>query len=435
MKALILNGSPTPDAPDAAISAALCDQLQSRGWELEHILLREQKIGTCAGDFFCWIRSPGVCNTNDDNREIAAKIVECDLLILLSPVTFGSYGSTLKRMVDHLIQNVLPFFTHIDGEVHHQPRYARYPNMLAIGWMETPDAASEAIFRTLARRNALNMYARTSVCGVVTGSPSAGDLTTQIAGWLDAVARGDSSPVPALPSPSADPLAAGEPIRRAVLLVGSPRTAKSTSFALGGYLLEQLAGRGVETQTIQLYTTLSSPVKRQALFAALDSADLIVLAFPLYVDSLPAPVTAALEMIAAERAGKRSTQRFVAITNCGFPEAHHCDSALAVCKRFADQAGLTWAGGLALGGGGMINGTPLAQMGGRARYGRKALDMAAVALASGQAIPREAVDLMAKPNIPAWLYLLVAGLSWRQQAKPYGVQKQLRKPPYQKTAA
>jgi hypothetical protein len=219
-----------------------------------------------------------------------------------------------------------------------------------------------------------------------------------------------------------------------VLLVGSPRTAKSTSFALGDYLREQLASQGVETQTIQLYTTLSSPTKRQALFAALDSADLIVLAFPLYVDSLPAPVTAALELIAAQRAGRRTTQRFVAITNCGFPEAHHCAPALAICARFADQAGLTWAGGLALGGGGMINGTPLPALGGRTRMARKALDMAAVALARGQAVPPAAVELMAKLSIPAWAYLLIAGLGWRQQAKPYAAQKQMRLAPYHKTS-
>jgi len=436
MKALILNGSPTSDDSTApAVSAALCNQLQARGWEIEHIVLREQKIGTCAGDFFCWIRNPGVCNTNDDNREIAAKIVQSDLLICLTPVTFGGYASVLKRMVDHQIQNILPFFTHIDGEVHHQPRYPHYPNLLVIGWMDAPDAASEAILRTLVQRNALNMYARTSVCGIVTGSPASDELTAQVTGWLDAISNTVSSPVPALPLITTGPLAVGELTRRAVLLVGSPRTSKSTSFSLGDYLQAQMAKQGVETQTIHLYTTLSSPAKRQALFAALDSADLIVLAFPLYVDSLPAPVTAALELIAAQRAGKRSTQRFVAITNCGFPEAHHCDSALAICARFAEQAGLIWAGGLALGEGGMINGTPLPAMGGRTRKARQSLDMAATALANGHAIPRAAVDLMAKLSVPAWLYLMIAGLNWRLQAKQYKVQQQMRKAPYRDVAA
>ena len=108
-------------------------QLQARGWGAETIVLREQKIGNCAGDFFCWVRSPGVCNVDDDNRVIAAKVVRSDLVIYLTPVTFGGYSSALKRMVDHQIQNISPFFTAIDGEIHHQPRYAAYPDLLVIG--------------------------------------------------------------------------------------------------------------------------------------------------------------------------------------------------------------------------------------------------------------------------------------------------------------
>jgi len=40
---------------------ALTTELEARGWEIEHMQLRETKIGNCAGDFFCWIRSPGLC--------------------------------------------------------------------------------------------------------------------------------------------------------------------------------------------------------------------------------------------------------------------------------------------------------------------------------------------------------------------------------------
>lgn len=435
MKALILNGSLSPDATAEVVSTALCDQLQARGWEREHILLRDQKIGNCAGDFFCWIRNPGMCNTNDDNRAIAAKVVQCDLLIWLTPVTFGGYSAVLKRMVDHLIQNISPFFTHIDGEVHHQRRYPRYPQLLVVGWMDAPDAVGEAIFRNLARRNALNMYAPTTVCDVVIGTSVATELSTQVNGWLDAGANGVSSPVPALPPLPTGPLAPNAPTRRALLLVGSPRTTTSTSSALGGYLLEQLAGHQVETQTIQLYTHLGTAAKRQVLFDALDSADLIVLAFPLYIDSLPAPVIAALDLIVTQRAGKRTNQRMVAISNCGFPEAHHCDTALAICAHFAQQAGLPWAGGLALGEGGMISGAPLPSLGGRTRLARQALAMTAAALATGQAVPRAAADLLAKPSIPAWLYLLVAGFSWRLQARPFNAQKQLRQAPYRKASA
>jgi len=109
MKAILFDGSQTNDITGRRVRAALTVQLQAQGWDVEHIALCEQKIGNCAGDFYCWIRNPGMCNINDDNRAIAESLVASDLLVYLTPVTFGGYASTLKRMVDHQIQNVSPF--------------------------------------------------------------------------------------------------------------------------------------------------------------------------------------------------------------------------------------------------------------------------------------------------------------------------------------
>src|SRR5215216_4748332 len=235
MKTLILDGSLANDLQATRIANALRKQLPYA----ETILLREQRIGNCAGDFFCWVRSPGMCNTNDDNRIIAAKMIQSDLVIYLTPVTFGGYSSELKRMVDHQIQNISPFFTSIQGEIHHQRRYKQYPNMLTIGWMDEPDVRAEAIFGHLSHRNAVNLYAQTSVCGLVIGTPPAADLDDRVESWLQAIANGSSSSVPALPSMDVSSTAA-TPVKRAVLLVGSPRAKKSTSASLGDYLFEQL---------------------------------------------------------------------------------------------------------------------------------------------------------------------------------------------------
>jgi hypothetical protein len=159
----------------------------------------------------------------------------------------------------------------------------------------------------------------------------------------------------------------------------------------------------------------------------------VVLSFPLYVDNLPAAVIKALELIAQQRRTleQPKTQRFLAISNSGFPEARQNETALAICRRFAQETGFTWAGGLALGGGPSIDGKPLHQAGGMVRNVTKALDLAADALADGQAVPQEAISLMAKPLIPAWAYRLMGGLGWRQQAKRFGAQKRLSERPYQ----
>ena len=433
MKAIILDGSRKNDLTGRKVSSTLVTQLKSRGWEVEHVQLCDIKIGNCAGDFFCWVRSPGLCNVNDNNRIIARSIANCQLMVYLTPVTFGGYSSNLKKMVDHQIQNVLPYFAKVNGETHHQRRYpAPYPDFLAIGWMDQPDAQSEAVFRHLAYRNAINLYAKHSVAGVVLAGQSEGQIQASVQNWLDELQAGrmaQSVKLPESQSGSAEPIT----VKRALLLVGSPRTRKSTSNSLGGYLFDQLKARNIQTEAIYIHTTMGSEERIKAMLDAVDKADLVLLAFPLYVDSLPAPVMNALEQIAAHRMaqGKPHQQAFAAIANCGFPEPGHNATALAICENFARLTDFRWAGSLALGAGeGMVHGMPLNESDGRVTPLKKALDLAAESLALGMAIPDEAQALLAKPFIPGWLYRAAGVYGWNQQAKQYHADKIIKRQPY-----
>jgi hypothetical protein len=169
------------------------------------------------------------------------------------------------------------------------------------------------------------------------------------------------------------------------------------------------------------------------MYTTIDNADLVVLAFPLYVDTLPAPVISALEKIAAHRQSNISPVRFAAISNCGFPEAEHIATALATCEEFARETGFSWMGSLALGGGeGLVHGVPLNEMDGRAIPLKKSLELAAEALANGRPIPPSAQELLSKPIIPNWMYKLFGGFGWKQSAQQYGVRNQLRRQPYLK---
>jgi len=221
--------------------------------------------------------------------------------------------------------------------------------------------------------------------------------------------------------------------KRALLLVGSPRGAKSTSHSLGMYLLERLQEQGVETETMHIYPALKTEERRAGMLAAIDCADLVILAFPLYVDSLPAAVTRALELIAAYRQAAEPSSRpqLVAIANSGFPEAHHNDTALSICRRFAREAGFEWAGGLALGAGPSLDGKPLTEAGGMARDVVQALDRAAPALAQGRPVPQEAIDSMAKSLVPPWMYVLMGSLGWRLQARKHGAWRKLGARPHE----
>jgi hypothetical protein len=215
---------------------------------------------------------------------------------------------------------------------------------------------------------------------------------------------------------------------KALLLVGSPRKGKSASETLGAYLLDQLEAQGADTQKLYVYRALRSETRLDSLVTAAAEADLLIFSAPLYVDSLPAAVTELLEILhrRLDDHERPAEQRLVAISNCGFPEANQNDIALRIYRCFARQAGFTWAGGLALGGGEPIKGKPLAESGGMVRNVIAALDVAAEALGQGRPVPQEAVDLMDKPLMPARIYRTMGNLGWNLQALREGTWLQLR---------
>ena len=221
-----------------------------------------------------------------------------------------------------------------------------------------------------------------------------------------------------------------------LLLVGSAKQqGSSTSESLGNYLCERLADHGYTAKTMHVHSALRTEQRVQRLLEAVDDAELIVLAVPLYVDSLPYLVTQALERIAAHRnetaVHSVRAPRFVAVINCGFPEAHHNDVALAICRQFAANAGLVWAGGLSLGGGGFVGGVPLEQRGRSAQGIRRALELSATSLAAGSAVPQEAAELIAKPVIPARLYATVGDIGWHVTAWRQGIHRHLYDRPFE----
>jgi hypothetical protein len=55
-----------------------------------------------------------------------------------------------------------------------------------------------------------------------------------------------------------------------------------------------------------------------------------------------------------------------------------------------------------------------------------ALDLAAETLAKGQSVPQEAVDLMAQPLAPAWIYRAMGNVGWHIQALQKGTWRQIR---------
>jgi multimeric flavodoxin WrbA len=155
MKAVIFNGAKDGDFTLDMIEGAIVGQLTKQRWEVEPIELRCTQIAPCLGCFGCWVKTPGTCVIDDAGRETTRKAIQSDLLVWLTPVTFGGYSSELKKAIDRIIPILLPYFKIYHGQIHHEMRYEKYPNLLVIGVQEA-GADYEETFVALAERNMLN---------------------------------------------------------------------------------------------------------------------------------------------------------------------------------------------------------------------------------------------------------------------------------------
>ena len=101
-KVLILSGSPRKGGN----SDILCDEFMRGAIEadnaVEKIRVTEKKIAPCTGCYFCR-NNGGRCALNDDMTDILQKIIDCNVLVLSSPVYFYSICAQLKAVIDRTV--------------------------------------------------------------------------------------------------------------------------------------------------------------------------------------------------------------------------------------------------------------------------------------------------------------------------------------------
>ncbi len=218
---------------------------------------------------------------------------------------------------------------------------------------------------------------------------------------------------------------------KCVLLSGSPKGKTATSYSLVNYLSRELEKEGVETTIHILSKSIRSESKMQVMLQELDAADYVVLAAPLYIDTLPAHVLEVMKRIDIHRRElNRKHTKFIGIMNSGFPESEHNELALDILHAFCDRVNLHWAGGLPFGGGGIIGGIPLDEVGGRGRNAMIAMSKLALSIASDEDASFDTIEQIKKQVIPKRLYIMFAQRGWKQMARNSGVEKTLDAKPY-----
>ncbi|MCJ7682498.1 MAG: NAD(P)H-dependent oxidoreductase [Candidatus Aminicenantes bacterium] len=141
------------------IQKALEEELREAGWNFRSILLREVQVMSCLGCFKCWDTTPGLCiQLKDEAQGVVEKVIQSELLVFLTPLTFGGFSSELKKIIERFLGLLQPGVTLETGESHHLKRYDRYPSLLACAVTETWDDEEVKIFNRLVDRFSLNFF-------------------------------------------------------------------------------------------------------------------------------------------------------------------------------------------------------------------------------------------------------------------------------------
>ncbi len=430
MKILLLNGAESNSAA-VKLEDGFRQYYQSQSAQIKIIHLAELDIPPCTGEFNCWLRLPGECTHAGPHQEITRELAQSDLVIALTPIVFGGCSSFFKKAWDHCVPLAHPYLVQYMGETHHKPRYARSPSFLAIGLLAKPDAEAERIFHTLARRNVLNLNAQFYDSRVIS-SDEVEQAVRSLPEWTKLRYSSQEQTLTSIDLELSPTASSFPPPGRALLLCGSPHGWKGNSAALGQYLAERLEENKIPRDSIWLYKSMQSDTEWEKLRQAWEASDLLLLTVPLYVDSVPAPVIEFMEKINLQFSGTTFSQRksLAALVNSGFPEARQNLTALAIYRQFARQSGLNWAGGLAIGGGAMVNGQKLQNLGTRVRHIVRALDLATSALAQGKPIPPEAQQRVEKMPFPTFLHRLFANWGFRRELKRRGILSKIDARPY-----
>jgi multimeric flavodoxin WrbA len=98
MKVLGIKGSPRKRASSTALLEQVLAGAESVGADTETITPWKLDIGPCLACDAC--HQTGRCSVRDDFQAVYSQILDCDALVLATPIYFGAISAQLKPLID-----------------------------------------------------------------------------------------------------------------------------------------------------------------------------------------------------------------------------------------------------------------------------------------------------------------------------------------------
>lgn len=146
-------------------------------------------------------------------------------------------------------------------------------------------------------------------------------------------------------------------MQRILMLNLSPKGKKSNSLLMLGYIKEKFnKTKEAKNFEISIKSLREFSNNKKKLLQLIHEADDVILASPLYVDTLPAYVIEFLDYLSDNFKPTKQVNLY-GVVNCGFIEAYYNLPGLNIFENFANETGFTWRFGLGFGAGGFLGST------------------------------------------------------------------------------
>jgi len=340
MKILISNGNPDPaNRQFDEYLEQLDTLLAGQGHKVTRLNLRNMDLRGCNGCFGCWVKQPGECLLPDDGPILRHAIITADFHLIAAPLKMGFPSALLKTALDKSIPLIHPYFTVVHGEAHHRKRYSSYPRIGMLIQREdcTDERDMHIIVDTFARA-ALNMKSKLEFVSEL-GRPVEG-LAAAITGKLPRTSVTFEDRLGALAGVQITP-----PVHLTIFN-GSPRGDRSNTKLLLDPFIAGFQSR--EGNTVEVHN-LNRIHDGESFKAAFRQAECVLVAFPLYVDSMPGQVKAFFESL-EEYVGREGNPPVGFVVQSGFPEALHSRHVERYLAKLAERLGSPYLGTLVRGG-------------------------------------------------------------------------------------
>ena len=334
MKIVILNGKPSP-SPLEDYLLKLQAQLEEKGDQVDHLTLRDWDLKYCTGCWGCWVKTPGLCQADAASQEMDRIVINADFVLWASPLQMGYLSERLKMALDKHLPLIHPYMDVVHGEAHHRKRYQKYPRVgLLLETTPLTDPQDVQLTTEICSRTALNF--KTALYFSQT-------TETSIAGLVEQIHQTHARPLPLPKTPTPTRGVTIPAPARLTLFNGSPRGPRGNS----PIFLEQLAkGFGGESEMFNLVNVKST----EAHLKAFREAKCVILAFPLYTDSMPGIVKHFVDAL-EPYVGRSDNPPIGFIVQSGFPEGLHSRFIERYLEQLANKLGSPYLGTIVKGNG------------------------------------------------------------------------------------